>query len=196
MIPANSSGGALTVIGKGEAEKPEPGLFEPRARATVRYADPAAWITAAAVARAVGPVKDSLASVRDHVGVIVASNEGPSETMAVVADAAVNGFSSPLRYPAANPGSLAGVTCIVFGFRGPTLNFILPPARAVLPGLHLAREWLLRRSVHYVVLAVCGRRASAGLLGRCLLVSTEDSSPVAGVRLREKDTVWLSTILD
>ena len=44
------------------------------------------------------------------MGVLVTSPRGPVETIEAVAQAAREGFSSPLRYPASNPGSLAGVT--------------------------------------------------------------------------------------
>ena len=43
--------GALMVAGSGEAAPHQRDLFEARIRATVRYADPAAWITATPLPR-------------------------------------------------------------------------------------------------------------------------------------------------
>ncbi len=115
----------MAILGAGEAESHQPDLFEARARTAVRFADPAAWITATAVARAVSASSYSLLLPLHEVGVVVVSDQGPEATMAEVCAAAKTGFSSPLRYAASSPGSLAGVSCIAFGFRGPTLNLTM-----------------------------------------------------------------------
>jgi hypothetical protein len=194
MISIDSSKTNLMIVGKGEARQPQPELFEARLRTVVRYADPAAWICAAAVAHAVATMKEALVAVHDNVGVVVVSDEGPQETIQALDDAAVAGFSSPLRFPAGNPGSLVGVTCILYGFRGPTINFIMPPASGVPAGLVLAASWLHRRVCSSVVLTTCARPDAQGLCARSLLLSTRDGMPVQGLMLVDADAAWLSFV--
>jgi hypothetical protein len=109
MIPFGKAAASLNITGKGEANHLQPELFDARLRTVVRYADPAAWISAAAAAHAVASIQDRLSAVRDAVGVIAVSDEGPQEAMQALNEAALAGFSSPLRFPAGNPGSLVGV---------------------------------------------------------------------------------------
>jgi hypothetical protein len=143
----------ILVAGLGEADTPQMDLFSTGARSTIRYADPAAWITATSISRALQAAGDRPDVSPHKVGLIVISDVGPGETMQTVAEAALDGFSSPLRYPAANPGSLVGVSCIAFGFRGPTLNLTTPPADAVPLSIKIAAGWLARHVVQRVVVA-------------------------------------------
>jgi hypothetical protein len=182
----------LFVVERGEATEPQRELLGEKIRSIVRYADPVAWITATAVARALTNMKDPDALARDCVAVVAISECGPSETMDVVAEAAVAGSSSPLRYPAANPGSLIGVTCIAFGFRGPTLDFIMPPSDAVPLGLVMADAWLKRRAASVVVLATHARRATREHVARCLLLSLKDPSVISRDALDKETILWLS----
>jgi hypothetical protein len=167
---------SLCVIGRGEATASEPELFDPKARATVRYADPASWITAAAIVKAMTPIR---AMVMDHahdVGVIVISDEGPTETIAAVAKAALEGQSSPLRYPAANPGAMAGVTCIALGFRGPTINLIMPPADGVVAGLIMCDGWLKRGMARIMVQATFCDQGPPSRRARAVLLATAQNA--------------------
>jgi hypothetical protein len=191
MNPPGLGEAGLRIIGHGEAQQPEPNLFEARLRAVVRYADPASWIVAAAVARAVEPLKETLADLRDRVGVVVVGEEGPQEAMQAIDDAARTGFSSPLRFPAANPGAVVGVTCILLGFRGPTMNFIMPRAEGVPVGWLLAARWLERQVVNYAVITTYSRRDGSAVGARSLLLSTAETdrdgfSPSPGI-----DMNWL-----
>ena len=74
----------LTVAGTGEASSHEPDLFDARFRATVRYADPAAWITANAVHFALAGAEDLLAEGRHEIGMIAISDQGLAQSMAKV----------------------------------------------------------------------------------------------------------------
>jgi hypothetical protein len=194
MISVDIMKSGLTIAGKGEARQPQPELFDARLRTVVRYADPAAWISAAAVAHAMASIKEALVAVHDDVGVVVVSDEGPQETMQALDEAAVAGFSSPLRFPAGNPGSLVGVTCILHGFRGPTLNFIMPPACGVPAGLVLAAGWLLRRVCSFVVVTACTRLDSQELCARSLLLSARDGATVPVLSLGDAEAAWLSFV--
>jgi hypothetical protein len=194
MIPNNSPKSAPLIVGKGEARQPHPELFEPRLRTVVRYADPAAWITAAAVSRAVVAIKEELAAVHDDMGVIVVSDEGPQETIQTLDEAAATGFSSPLRFPAGNPGSLAGVACILHGFRGPTMNFIMPTPSGVPVGLALAAGWLQRGVCASVVVAACARPDEKGLYSRSMVLSAGNRAGVTVLPLGDAEVAWLSFV--
>ena len=125
--------------------------------ATVRYADPSAWIVATAAARALAAAPQAVTTAGDRIGVVVTSPRGPIETMAWVASAAREGYSSPLRYPATNPGSLAGVACIALTLRGPTLVLTMAPGQGGALAVVLGERWISE-----------GRRcalARGGLLG-------------------------------
>jgi hypothetical protein len=181
----------LVVAGSGEANSLHPELFEARARATVRYADPAAWITAAAVANAILNVRGKLGASLHEVGMIVVSDQGPAFTMAEVNAATSNGFSSPLRYAASSPGSLAGVACIALGFRGPTLNFTMLPDDGVPVALQLCAGWLSRRAAQYVVLATF--RAADLTIGssRAVLLARPEPAVGFGNSLTQSVADWL-----
>jgi hypothetical protein len=181
----------LAVAGSGEADSPQPDLFEARTRATVRYADPAAWITAAAIANAISSFRDELAGCLHQVGVVVVSDQGPTATMAEVNAATANGFSSPLRYAASSPGSLAGVACIAFGFRGPTLNFTMCPADGVPVALQLCDNWLSRGVVRYMVLATFNAGGPTAGLSRALLLAHPELTGGRSHLLTAPDADWL-----
>jgi len=181
----------LVVVGRGEAEQFQKDLFDRGVLNTVRYADPTAWVTATAVARAVAPVHEQVAAVKDRIGVVTTSAEGPVETQAAVAEAARAGFASPLRYPAGSPGSLAGVSCIAFGFRGPTLNLLHAPGEGVPLGLFLASRWLDRQTAALVVVAACARRSPGQYMARALLLGSRDTYPCPTPFDRPSAAAWL-----
>lgn len=184
----------LVLAGRGEARDEKRTAFTPRpgaeaALAAIRYADPASWTTATAVARALGEQRDAVLAAHDRVGVIVTSADGPVEAMAAMADAARSGSSSPIRFPASNAGSLTGIPAIAFTLRCPTLMLTLPPARGVPVGLLLADAWLRRGQADHVVLAATGR-ASGKPAARCLLLSAP-GAPGADLD-RDGDLAWLA----
>jgi hypothetical protein len=178
---------ALLVAGRGQAVEATRSRFDAPALAAIRYADPAAWITATATANAVDPLREAVAAAHDRVAVVVTSAEGPVEAMAAMCEASRAGSSSPIRFPASNAGSLAGLTSIAFGFRGPTLMLTLPADRGVAVGLLLAEAWLGRGIVSFVVLAACGRRDGRPV-ARCLLLGNSLGTPLD----RAGDAAWLA----
>ena len=167
----------LSVLSRGEARGMDRTLLDPRAVTTVRYADEAAWTVATAVARALAPVRAQLPLVLDDTGLIVASPQGPAATIATVGAEARAGRASPLRFPAANPGSMAGVSCILFGLHGPALNLLLPPDRGVPVGWFLAGCWLNREAAACMGLAATVRRGSLPSVARAVLLTR---SPTRG----------------
>ena len=95
---------ALLIAGSGEADSYQRDLFEPKVRSTVRYADPAAWITATAVARALSGAQELLAAWRHEIGMIAISDQGPGAIDGPGSADGTTGFSSPLHYAASSPG--------------------------------------------------------------------------------------------
>jgi hypothetical protein len=171
MSMAYDSDCGLAVLSRGEATGMDRTLLDPRAVMTVRYADEAAWTVATAVARALAPVREQLSLLLDRTGLIVASPHGPAATITAVGADARAGRASPLRFPAANPGSMAGVSCILFGVRGPALNLLLPPDRGVPVGWFLAARWLNREAAACMGLAATARRGPLPSVARAVLLT-------------------------
>ena len=180
--------GHLVVAGRGEAVDARRDRFKLPAIKAIRYADPAAWLTANAVANAIEASGRELC--HDRTGVVVTSAEGPAEATAAMNEAARQGSSSPIRFPASNAGSLAGLTSIAFTFRGPTLMLTMPPARGVPVALLLARAWLLRGVAEHMVVAAHGTPVGGRALARCLLLGAE-GTPFDPAR----DEAWLAGAL-
>ena len=155
----------IVVAARGEASEPVMSCFAAAVRNAVRYADPISWTGATAAALALKELGEAIGPMRAAIGVIAMSNDGPAQAIAAVAEASAAGFSSPLKYPAANPGSLAGVTCITQELHGPTMNLTMPVEVAIPVGLMLARGWV-ERGVCPLVVLVAARRGRA----RCLVV--------------------------
>ena len=181
----------LVVAGRGEAAPAKRSRFDAPALASIRYADPASWVTAAAVANAIEAAANpaEVREAHDRVGLVVAGAEGPVEAMAAMYEAAQSKSSSPMRYPASNAGSLAGIPSIAFGLRGPTLMLTLPPDRGAPAGLLLAEQWLRRGVTAFVAVAACARR-DTGPVARCLLLG---AGTVGESFDRERDTAWLAS---
>jgi len=196
MIRQDKSAKNVVVLSRGEALHPQKHLFDRQVLAVVRYADPAAWVLATATARALAPKKDQVVAAKDRLGIVAVSSHGPIETLSKVAEDARNGFASPLRYPASNPGSLAGVSCILFGLRGPTLNLLLGPTAGVPLGLFIAHRWLDRGAAAYMVVAACIRDVQGQYLARCLLLGGRDAGDARSECDPEADRNWLLSIAD
>jgi hypothetical protein len=175
------------VAGRGQAVRAARGRFDAPAVAAVRYADPASWITAAAIASAMEPVRDEIAAHHDRVGLVVTSADGPVEAIAAIRDAARSRSSSPIRFPASNPGSLAGIPCIAFGLRGPTLVLTLPADRGAPPALLLAEAWIAREVAAYVIVAACGR-AGDGPVARAIVLGAQGEPFERG-----REAAWLAS---
>ena len=136
MILQGNRGG-FVVFSRGEALRLQKDLFDRQTLGAVRYADPAAWVLATATARALRRKKGEVSAAKDRIGVVVVSSHGPIETLRRVAEDARSGFASPLRYPASNPGSVAGVSSILFGLQGPTLNLLIARGRCPTGAVYL-----------------------------------------------------------
>jgi hypothetical protein len=180
------------LAGSGEANSYQRDLFEARIRATVRYADPAAWMTATAVALALAGAGDLLAEWRHEIGIVAISDLGPAESMTRVQSDATTGFSSPLHYAASSPGTLAGVSCIAFALRGPTMNLTMAPQDGVPVALTLCAGWLGRKTARLMVVATCRGNGSIPVLSRAVLLAPPGFSQ-SNTPLSESMISWLAS---
>jgi hypothetical protein len=133
------------------------------------FADPAAWLVTAAVRDALDTCPEELLSTPDDVGIVVVSNECTARTMRDIASSTGKGLVSPLRFAGANPGVLAGLPCITWKLRGPTLTFSMDPAAAVEVAATVVTAWLRRGQARYVLIAA--HRLDGELqLSRCVII--------------------------
>lgn len=181
---------ALIVVASGEADAYQPDLFEARVRSTVRYADPAAWTTATAVALALAGAGNLLATWRHEIGIIAISDQGPGISMAKVEADATTAFSSPLHYAASSPGTLAGVACIAFGLRGPTMNLTMAPQDGMATALLMCTSWLERKSARFMVVATHSTSSSGAMMSRAVLLAPPGFTG-SGDPLTESTISWL-----
>jgi hypothetical protein len=184
---------SLIVAGSGEADSHQPGLFEAKVRSTVRYADPAAWITANAVTHALAGAADLLAEWRHEIGMVAIGDQGPGQSMAKVQADGTTGFSSPLHYAASSPGTLAGVSCIAFGLRGPTMNLTMAPADGLPVATMLCAGWLERKVARLMIVATCHTGSSGATMSRAALLAPQGFSG-SGAPLTESFIAWLAAV--
>ena len=135
----------------------------------MRFADPAAWATALASLRALAATEVPWQAWSDEIGMVAISADGPRQVLLQVAHASLAGSMSALRFPAASPGTLAGLACIVGGLRGPSLNFTLTPARGVPVGAAQVVRWLEAGVIKIGVLAAC-THGLEGPIARCAVL--------------------------
>jgi hypothetical protein len=145
---------ALAIVGHSELTAAEPADFSVNRPSF--YADPAAWMVAAAVERALaGP--DGTSGIApaelDETGIIVAAESLALQTFGVIAAGASRGRVSPLRFAGCNPGILAGLSCIRHGFRGPSLVLNGIFMKAVQAALAVASDWLEHDQAQQVICA-------------------------------------------
>ena len=138
------------------------------------FADPAAWAVTAAVADALArSAADVRAAIGGEsaasVGVIVISPQCTATTMRAIGRTAGRGLVSPLRFAGANPGVLAGLPCITWRLRGPSLVLGSEAADAVPVAAVVARSWLEAGQTCYVLAAVHSMR-DHGHAARCAVL--------------------------
>ena len=182
----------LVVIGSGKAGLSQRDRFDAKVRAIVRYADPAAWTTATAVSNALAGAEEFLAEWRHEIGMIAISDLGPGEAMAEVQAEGSKGFSMPMHYAAASPGTLVGVPCIAFGLRGPTMNLTMTPQEGIPVALTLCAGWLSRKVARCMVVATCSTSSSVMKSHAVLLASPGFSGPCTP--LTESVISWLESV--
>ena len=140
-----------------------------------RYADPVAWLATEAAEQAIRGASEDVLSRPDEVGVLAVSDECTAATMRDIAARMRRGRISPLTFAGANPGSLAGLPCMTWRLRGPTMTLTMPPERARVAASAIVRLWLASRQARLVLVLdhwrepVCGaddQRTAAGSPGQ------------------------------
>ncbi|MFS8097008.1 hypothetical protein LFM09_07680 [Lentzea alba] len=107
---------------------------------SVGYTDPAAGMVAGAVRTVLSDVGDL--GDGEGVGVLTISATATSASLTALASDAGRGRLSPSRVAGAAPGSMAGLLCMVFGLRGPSLVITGAPGDVRPVAAVLARSWL------------------------------------------------------
>ncbi|MFF8958098.1 beta-ketoacyl synthase N-terminal-like domain-containing protein [Streptomyces sp. NPDC014894] len=134
------------------------------------YADPAAWLVAEAVDRALAECAEPVLDDADDTGIVVMSATGSERTMRDIARAALRSRVSPLRFAGANPGVLAGLSAIRHGLRGPSLVLAADPDTAAPVALTMIEGWLADGQARHVILAGL-RPTPDGCLCRCEILT-------------------------
>jgi hypothetical protein len=132
------------------------------------FADPVAWLICAAFEAATGDNAAELAGAREDVGLIVISEFATTITMRSIAEGAGRGRVSPLRFAGANPAVLAGLACIRWGLRGPSLTLSMRPADGVAPAAAVARGLLSSGAASHVGLVA--HAAGTEHVAACVIV--------------------------
>jgi hypothetical protein len=124
---------------------------------------------------------------------IAISDQGPGGTIAEVLAEGSRGFSQPMHYAAASPGTLVGVPCIAFGFRGPTMNLTMVPQDGIPMALTLCVGWLARKAAKLMVVATCSTNSSGIMMSRALLLAPHGFSE-SGTPLTDSVITWLASV--
>lgn len=147
----------IAVVGWGTAATADPARYARNSSSF--FADPAGWLVAAAVQDALDRCPEHVLSEPDQVGIAVLSDDGPAATMRTISDTARRGLVSPLRFAGANPGILAGLPCIRWKLRGPSLTFTMELDAAIDVARVIATAWLYGGQARYVL--IVGHRVAA-----------------------------------
>ncbi|WP_131740835.1 beta-ketoacyl synthase N-terminal-like domain-containing protein [Actinomadura roseirufa] len=146
-----SEADGLRVAGDGLARTADLGSAG-RTRASF-YADPVAWLVVDALELALERAGPHAREALARTGVLAVSEYATRHTMGSIGRQAARGRVSPLRFAGASPGSLAGLACVVLGFRGPTLLLGMPPATARAAALAIVSHWTATGQCRYVAVA-------------------------------------------
>lgn len=116
------------------------------------YADPAAWLAAEAVDRALADCAEPVLDAADDTAIVVMSATGSERTMRRIAGAVPRSRVSPLRFAGANPGVLAGLPALRHGLRGPSLLLAAHPDRAAPVACTVIAGWLADGQARHAIL--------------------------------------------
>ncbi len=170
------SGMPLALLGHATVRGDDPARFA--ANRSSFYVDPVAWMVAAAAREAIACCESPLTADNDNdnVGVLVLGGTSTLPTSSIIASGARRGRVSPLRFAGANPGMLAGLTCIQLGLRGPSLVVRSDLAHGLGTAQALLETWLHGGRADTVLLAAC-HRESAEYVVTCVVVRDGSGGP-------------------
>jgi hypothetical protein len=156
MRPEQTS--TLEVFGPSDYVGSARDAFWQKHRRQVTFADPAAWCLVGAAA----PLLEKAGDVASEgFGSMLLSSDGPEETRREIIKLSAKGQLSPMRFPAATPSALLAPTLIIYGLRGPSLNFTVA-ARAALPVVGcVASQWFKNFHLEAVLFATVTSKGGA-----------------------------------
>ena len=157
----------FAVVATGSAGATDPAEFSRNGPSF--FVDPSGWLVAAAVTDALSRSGEPVLATPDQVGMVVLGNTATATAMRELARGAARGLVSPLRFAGANPGVLAGLPCIQWKLRGPSLTFTMDPAAGIGVAATVVGSWLRGGQANYVVVAAHWRN-SGGEFARCAIV--------------------------
>ncbi|MFE4016045.1 polyketide synthase [Streptomyces sp. NPDC059101] len=129
------------------------------------YADPAAWLVAETVDRALTDCAERVLDAADDTAILVMSATGSEWTIRRIAASVPRSRVSPLRFAGANPGVLAGLPALRHGLRGPSLLLAAHPDQAAPVAFTVIDGWLADGHARHVILV--GLESAAGDRERC-----------------------------
>ncbi len=138
----------------------------------IRFVDPASLLVAIAVEKCLKDTK------LDHesVGIIATSQLSTISTFQKVYEESKTSIVSPLKFSAASPGTLAGLSCILFGLRGPSIHFTMPVNESSLQtSRSLANIWKAEGQAQSVILATVIKQNNE-IEARCCLLTNEEGA--------------------
>ncbi len=115
------------------------------------YADPASWLVLDALEKAIKTCNIDIEKDRIEVGVIAISAQCTKHTMHRITNQVKGGRISPIRFAGANPGSLAGLPCIIYGFKGPSLTFSMLPNDCLETVNTLSISWFRQKIIRFLI---------------------------------------------
>ncbi|MFJ9613962.1 polyketide synthase [Streptomyces noursei] len=136
------------------------------------YADPAAWLVAETVDRALAGCAEPLGDATDDTAILVMSATGSERTIRRIADSVPRSRVSPLRFAGANPGVLAGLPALRHGLRGPSLLLAAHPDTAAPVAFTVIAGWLADGHARHAILVGLQSTAEDRELCHCLVLTS------------------------
>jgi hypothetical protein len=150
--------GPLSVLGAGELVTQDPARFSRNASSF--FADPVAWLIKAVAEVALEGCREAVRSAADDVAVVVISEYASLQTIQAISQRSRLDRMSPLQFAGASPGLVAGLACITWKFRGPSLVLSMPIGSGLPVAKILAGSWLRSGQAKYVL--VCTHVVEVG----------------------------------
>ncbi|WP_404337984.1 hypothetical protein AB2M62_03925 [Sphingomonas sp. MMS12-HWE2-04] len=142
------------------------------------YAPPVAWAVAQFTESL---IEDTGGILPDQSGMIVASDECSLETVREIANTALQGTISPLRFAGSSPSILVGLPALQRGIRGPSLSLTMRPEHAAPAMLAMIRYWIEHNAITAVI-AIAHHRQGKDHLFKGLIARSIDDALTQQIR--------------
>lgn len=166
---------ALEVLGPADYVGSARDVYWQKYRRQVTFADAAAWCVVGAAAAV---LEEARGVAPERFGSVLISPDGPEETRREIVRLAAKGQLSPMRFPAATPSALLAPTLIIYGLRGPSLNFTTRPREALPVAACVAARWFENFRLEAVLFATV-TSAGGTPAARALVIKSSGRAPSA-----------------